>query len=122
MANPNKKAAWRIHKRMSAAAITQEITHLLREETRRAFLTLVSVRNQTTAASTCQVFVEAGGYRYLLDSITLTTANVWYGGQVLTWIHEGESLVFAFASVVAADVLDTAALGEQELKSEPGPD
>jgi len=122
MANPNQKAAWRTHKRMSAEATTQDVTHLLREETRRAFVVWVCARNQTRAASVCQVFVEAGGYRYLVANMTLTNANTWYSDLVMTWLYEGESLVFVFTSVVAADVLDTSAIGNQELKSEPGPD
>jgi hypothetical protein len=122
MANLNLKAAWRIHDRKSAAGTTQEITAQVRQETRRAFVDRVCACNQTRASSTCQVYLEAGGYRYHLAALTLTTANTWYSAQVQAWLYEGESLVFAFASVAAADVLDVAALGNQELKSEPGPD
>ena len=117
MADRNQTGAWRVSQQIAAADTTQESNFLLRESDRRAFVDFVAARNRTRAASTCQVGIKTGGYFYPLASLTLTTGNTWYPAQVQTWLYEGETLCFAFASVVAADILDAAAVGHREFET-----
>jgi hypothetical protein len=96
---------WRERVTKTVTATSDTLYSEYVSEGERWFLQRVSVRNDTTANSTCLVSIDAGTHIHPLYYFTLTSANIEYSAAIECWMREGERLRFDWGATLSGDKL-----------------
>lgn len=111
----NKLGAIRHYFKKTIVADLDEFICSVVPEGQMWWIESASAMNDTTDNTECQIYIKRGGSLFPVKQFLNLTVDVWDTKFIRLWFFPGESLVFKWINVAAADLVEFSYVGHRKI-------